>query len=210
MRSIRSMVPWAIPSMRIASYSTGFTKRRRLTPMFFIARTVAPMLIGFCGSYRTTTTASRSELLIDVQWDQAVLVVAIAAEINELTATAAEHELSAPTFSTAGHFIHDDIQCVRDRTGKCDVEIVAARCRRPTRVDRSRRAPAVQLTNANGRRVALRNEYPSAQRLAGTKIELYAIPVDVRRFVVVAIDSVGRNKGPIAPLHANIDLEGGM
>jgi hypothetical protein len=37
-------------SMKLSSYAHGRTSRRSRTPMFFIARTVAAMFTGFCGS----------------------------------------------------------------------------------------------------------------------------------------------------------------
>jgi hypothetical protein len=50
MRSATSRVSWATTSMKFSSYAHGRTSRRSRTPMFFIARTVAAMLTGFCGS----------------------------------------------------------------------------------------------------------------------------------------------------------------
>ena len=92
MRSMTSLVPWAIPSKRYGSYSTGRTRRRRDTPMFFIARIVAAMLIGFCGSKSTTTMdVSRDSLIDEFDWNQAVLILSVAAQVDELSVAAAQY-----------------------------------------------------------------------------------------------------------------------
>src|SRR5215213_2479423 len=108
-RSIRSIVPCAIPSSRTTSYSTGRTNRNRLTPMFFMARIVAPMLTGSCGSYNTTATDARSESGIDdLQRNESGRIVPIAAQVHKFIASAAEYELAAASLSAERHLIHDD------------------------------------------------------------------------------------------------------
>src|SRR5690606_35252334 len=53
-----SDVPWAIPSIRQGLHSTGDTRRSRVRPKFFIARTVPAMFTRSWVSHRTTTMRS--------------------------------------------------------------------------------------------------------------------------------------------------------
>jgi hypothetical protein len=57
-----SRVSCATRSTRDGSYSTGLTRRRCRTPMFFMARTTPAMFTGSCGS--TSTTQMLSSALI--------------------------------------------------------------------------------------------------------------------------------------------------
>src|SRR5512147_1348608 len=59
-RSSIGSEPWAMPAMRQASKSAGFTRRRRSMPMLRIARTEPAMLTRSCGSFRITTRRSSS------------------------------------------------------------------------------------------------------------------------------------------------------
>src|SRR5215831_13769126 len=125
MRWMRSMVPCAIPSSLMTSYSTGRTRRSRLRPMFFIARTVAAMLMGFCGSNSTTTTEERSDSdIVDLERDQSISVLPVAAQVDEVTVRTAQNELAASPLPAGGHLVHDHI----DRGGnwrQLEVELVA-------------------------------------------------------------------------------------
>src|SRR6185503_1170298 len=137
---MRSIVPWAMPSSRIGSYSTGFTSRSVASPMFFIARTVAAMLIGFCGSYRTTTTDVRSDSAIVLQFDESDGLVAIAAKVDELPCTTAHDELTASPFSPARHLVDDHVECARVPED-FDVELIAGSRRSPLSANVLRRRP---------------------------------------------------------------------
>src|ERR1043166_848468 len=171
MLSMRSIVPCAMPSSRIASYSTGRTSRSVPTPMFFMARTVAPMLIGFCGSYNTTTTDASSDSVIgDSQWNQSLGIVAVASEIHEVAVGTAQHELSTPAFATARHLVHDPIESEGWRhRWQLDRHAVPCRGRVPLRTNRLLGEPAVDPTHTHGLGVALRDEHPSAQSVLGPK-----------------------------------------
>src|SRR5690348_11915088 len=95
--------------------------------MFFIARTVAPMLTGSCGSYSTTTTDERIESVIGAfEWNEAVLVLTIAAQVDELAAAAAQHQLAPAAAASARHLVDDDVECRRQLARHVDAEAVAA------------------------------------------------------------------------------------
>src|SRR5690242_16739148 len=104
-------------------YSTGRTSRSRRTPMFFIARIVAAMLIGFCGSKSTTTTeSSRDSLIGESDRHEVGVFMAIAAEIHELSAAAAQHELSAAPLAGGRFFVDQEIDCLWDAVADFDVD----------------------------------------------------------------------------------------
>src|ERR671930_1149215 len=111
-----------MPSSRYGSYSTGRTRRSLPTPMFFIARIVAAMLIGFCGSYRTMTTESRSteagcagsgtDTRARRRWSrrhakarQPVRILAVAAQEDKLALRAAEGQLPAASHAVRWLFV---------------------------------------------------------------------------------------------------------
>src|SRR5687767_15120755 len=110
MRSMMSIVSCAMPSSRYGSYSHGRTSRSNDTPMFFMARTTAAMFTGFCGSNSTTRTRDRTDSVIDDrEGEVAVLIVAIAAEVDELIRRATEHELASTAFAVGRHVVHDHV-----------------------------------------------------------------------------------------------------
>ena len=94
--------------------------------MFFIARTVAAMLIGFCGSKRTTTTESRRDSLIgETDGDELRSFVAVAAEVDEVAAPAAENQLATTSFAAERLFDDQNLNCLSSALGDFDVERIS-------------------------------------------------------------------------------------
>src|SRR5687768_9566841 len=90
----------------------GRTSRSRWMPMFFIARTVAAMFTGSCGSWSTTHTVSRS--VSGMRDDEGMETrLPVAAEIDEPALRAAEHELPAPPLTFGRHVVDDDLHLER-------------------------------------------------------------------------------------------------
>src|SRR4051812_39735685 len=189
MRSMRSIVPCAIPSSLMGSYSTGLTSRRLDSPMFFIARMVAAMLIGFCGSKRTTTTAESSESAIVLQLDQFDHLVALATEVHELACSAAHHELTPTPLAAAGHLVDDDVQRAR-MAGNLDVEVIPCPGHLPLRADLLSRSPF--FDGSHDHRIRLRdwNEQPPTEAALRSQVELNAVAVDERGLVIVSIHTL--------------------
>src|SRR5215217_1680012 len=188
-RSMRSIVPCAIPSRRTTSYSTGRTSRRRLAPMFFIARIVAAMLTGSCGSYSTTTTDTSNESAIDdLERNQACGVVAIALQIHEFAGSAAQDELSPASLTSERRLVHDDVDSERwPRLIDLDGDPVALAAAFPPRVDRQVGRPTFDPARADRVALSFGDEKPAAVATSRSKVELHTVAVDVRWLVIVRV-----------------------
>src|SRR5262245_12490459 len=134
--------------------------------MFFIARIVAAMLTGFCGSYSTTTTASSNELDIwYTKGNEVDGVVTIAAQVHKIAATSTQHELPAPALATAGQLVHEHVDRAWEHAADRDVDAIAGAVTPPCRVDRSETGlrPALERSNSHRRRGGLRYEHPAGE-----------------------------------------------
>src|SRR3954468_13932281 len=121
-----------MPSRRTTSYSTGRTRRSRDTPMFFIARMVAAMFTGSCGSYSTTTTDDSSDSGIDqIQANEPRPILSIAAQVHEFSSGTAQDELPPAPNAPARHLVHRDVDLDRSVARQRDVEQVSAVASQP-------------------------------------------------------------------------------
>src|SRR6476660_1486352 len=111
MASMTSHVSWAIPSSRTGSYDTGLTRRSEVTPMFFIARTVAAMFTGSWGSKRMTEIrASRDSDIGESEAEKTRGVVTITTKIDEFVGGTGQHELPATACSTGNGLVDEEVQ----------------------------------------------------------------------------------------------------
>src|SRR5690348_7602598 len=130
--------------------------------MFFIARTVAAMFTGSCGSYSTTTIDARRDSVIRyAKCDQALRLVPVAAEIHELPRPSTEHELPAATLAAARLLVDDDVDADGRRVrGERDEDAVSRRRPLPSRRDVLRQIPALDAADAHRGEMKLGNEHP--------------------------------------------------
>src|SRR5476649_1341247 len=97
--------------------------------MFFIARIVAAMFTGSCGSKSTTTTDESSDSVIGrPQLDETRLVVPVTAEVCERSIRPAHHELAAPALPPARHLVDDHVECRRERRVDVNVHTIRPPC----------------------------------------------------------------------------------
>src|SRR5262249_17685414 len=162
---------------------------------FFIARTVAAMLMGFCGSNNTTTTEESSDSgIVDLERDETIGVLPIASQIDELAVRTAQDELTAASLTSSRHLVHDHIDRVRDR-GEVEVGLVPGVPRSPSRARCRDRDGRADRPNMNRCGLALGNEHPGCRSGRHPNMELHTIAVDVGLLVVVAVQRVGWSKG---------------
>src|SRR6476660_4199199 len=105
-------------------------RRRRCTPMFFIARTVAPMFT------ESSSDSVIGPLPLPLDRGEAVVVLAIAAEVDEFAVAAAEHQLPASPVTTAGHFVDDEVDRREFSRIEVDVHAIAVSHSLPHRMRR--------------------------------------------------------------------------
>src|ERR1043166_8225558 len=181
--------------------------------MFFMARTVAPMFTGSCGSYSTTTTDARSDSDIgEAERDQARLLVTISAKIDELSPPTAEHELSSATLAPVWLLVDDDVErnerafgIARHVERNVDVHSVPTGPALPTRRQRHRARPTFDRAAAHAVRPCVGHEQNAGPPAGGRKVELHAVAIDVGHLVVVRIHGVRGRKGAVGA--RNVDRE---
>src|SRR5471032_3241208 len=80
--------------------------------MFFIARTVPAMLMGFCGSYNTTATCeSKDDSDIGKREAKEPLgLVTVPPKIDEFTGRARENELAAPALAARSGLVDEEVE----------------------------------------------------------------------------------------------------
>src|SRR5260221_12146406 len=106
-----SQVSWAMPSRRTGSQAQGRTSRSDVTPMFFIARTVAAMLTGSCGSKRTTEMRERRESdMRENESEQPVWLMPVTPKIDEFSGGTGHHELAAATGAARNDLVDEDVE----------------------------------------------------------------------------------------------------
>src|SRR5260221_3015616 len=79
--------------------------------MFFIARTVAAMLTGSCGSKRTTEMRERRESdMRENESEQPVWLMPVTPKIDEFSGGTGHHELAAPPRAARNDLVHEDLE----------------------------------------------------------------------------------------------------
>src|SRR4051812_43628643 len=155
-----------------------------------------------------TTEASSDSVIGDAQGDETFRLVPIAAEVNELPRSAAQHELPTTPLAPARHLIDDDIEAVGRRVGGERYEhSIAGRGALPASRDFVWRVPSLDTTGANGGRVGFGHEQPSAARVAPPNEQFHTVAVDVGRLVVIGIGRIASRERAIAARHVDDDVE---
>src|SRR6476619_330873 len=174
-------------------------RRSELTPMFFIARMTAAMLIGFWGSYSTTCTWARTESAIgNTKIEKVVGSQAVAAEVDEFASASAHHELTAPALAIGRHLVDHDakLEGIRDvgsERGEIDGDSngVTVRGALPRRIEGRGIATNRARADANTISIELRNqqpiELPRGRALEATRnyhMQLNSVAVRVGKLVI--------------------------
>src|SRR5260221_2709355 len=106
-----SQVSWAMPSRRTGSQAQGRTSRSDVTPMFFIARTVAAMLTGSCGSKRTTEMRERrGSDMRENESEQPGWLMPGTPKIDAVSGGPGHHEPDAATAAPRNDLVHAQFQ----------------------------------------------------------------------------------------------------
>src|SRR5258708_2443442 len=154
--------------------------------MFFIARTVAAMWTGSCGSKRTTEMRERRESdMRENESEQPVWLVPVTPKIDEFSGGTGHHELAAATSPAGNDLVDEDVE-EELRRAMVDVQrrvqLIARGRRAPPRVHGELVVPAFDLSHGDAAR--LRNEQESRVAISGNGVELHAVAVDGRGIVV--------------------------
>src|SRR5665647_3082056 len=167
--------------------------------MFFMARTVAAMFTGFCGSKRTTEICeSRESAIREREAEQPRRVVAVSTKIDEFTGGAGEHELPSTSRTPRHDFVDDDVERKLWRAAadmQRRLEPISGRGRPPARVDGKVVRPPINRTNAHRVRIGHKQQTGAAR--AGDRVKLHAIAIDRRGLVVELILGGQRHEDPL-------------
>src|SRR5262249_38805245 len=137
-----------------------------------------PMFTGSSGSYNTTTTDSSSDSATDhLERNEPVVVLPIAAKVDELAAGAAQHELAASPRATARHLVHDQVDSRRNGQD-VDRDSISRADAFPPRVGRG--ADRVSdRPNPHAIAAKLRDQHPRRDPTIASEIQLNAVAIDV-------------------------------
>src|SRR5436190_23399829 len=154
-----------------------------------------------------TMEPSSDSVIWQMELNEAIGGVAIAAQIDEVPSAFAKHELSSTALAAERHFIDQQIQRARDAIRNLSVYPIAGGNRCPRGDNRCRRRPALELPDPHARRGALRNENPRAKAPLAREIELNAIAVDVGKLIVISVDSGRVDERVLTLMDVDRDME---